>query len=375
MFENLSIEALQAYWWIIVSLLGSILVFLMFVQGGQSLLRTVAKTEDEKVLVLNTIGTKWEFTFTTLVTFGGAFFEAFPLFYSTSFGGAYWVWILLLFSFIVQAVSYEFRSKPGNFVGSSVYEWFLIANGVIAPLVVGAAVGTFFTGSQFSVNDMNLSRWMCAGHGLEALLNTTNVMLGATILLLSRQLGAMYLINSLDNEAIVYRAKRQIRYEAIPFLVLAVLFVLQIVISKGFSVDEHGVVSMVQFKYLTNLIQMPVVLILFLIGLVGIILGIFVSVFKNNPVAFWITGLSSISLAMSLFMLVGFNGTAYYPSTFNIQQSLTLQNSSSSHYTLTAMSYVSLFVPFVLAYIIYVWKEMNKKQLTTEMMKEEDHKY
>jgi len=375
MFENLSIEALQAYWWIIVSLLGSILVFLMFVQGGQSLLRTVAKTEDEKVLVLNTIGTKWEFTFTTLVTFGGAFFAAFPLFYSTSFGGAYWVWILLLFSFIVQAVSYEFRSKPGNFVGSSVYEWFLIANGVIAPLVVGAAVGTFFTGSQFSVNDMNLSRWMCAGHGLEALLNTTNVMLGATILLLSRQLGAMYLINSLDNEAIVYRAKRQIRYEAIPFLVLAVLFVLQIVISKGFSVDEHGVVSMVQFKYLTNLIQMPVVLILFLIGLVGIILGIFVSVFKNNPVAFWITGLSSISLAMSLFMLVGFNGTAYYPSTFNIQQSLTLQNSSSSHYTLTAMSYVSLFVPFVLAYIIYVWKEMNKKQLTTEMMKEEDHKY
>jgi len=375
MFENLSIEALQAYWWIIVSLLGSILVFLMFVQGGQSLLRTVAKTEDEKVLVLNTIGTKWEFTFTTLVTFGGAFFAAFPLFYSTSFGGAYWVWILLLFSFIVQAVSYEFRSKPGNFVGSSVYEWFLIANGVIAPLVVGAAVGTFFTGSQFSVNDMNLSRWMCAGHGLEALLNTTNVMLGATILLLSRQLGAMYLINSLDNVAIVYRAKRQIRYEAIPFLVLAVLFVLQIVISKGFSVDEHGVVSMVQFKYLTNLIQMPVVLILFLIGLVGIILGIFVSVFKNNPVAFWITGLSSISLAMSLFMLVGFNGTAYYPSTFNIQQSLTLQNSSSSHYTLTAMSYVSLFVPFVLAYIIYVWKEMNKKQLTTEMMKEEDHKY
>ena len=375
MFENLSIEALQAYWWIIVSLLGSILVFLMFVQGGQSLLRTVAKTEDEKVLVLNTIGTKWEFTFTTLVTFGGAFFAAFPLFYSTSFGGAYWVWILLLFSFIVQAVSYEFRSKPGNFVGSSVYEWFLIANGVIAPLVVGAAVGTFFTGSQFSVNDMNLSRWMCAGHGLEALLNTTNVTLGATILLLSRQLGAMYLINSLDNEAIVYRAKRQIRYEAIPFLVLAVLFVLQIVISKGFSVDEHGVVSMVQFKYLTNLIQMPVVLILFLIGLVGIILGIFVSVFKNNPVAFWITGLSSISLAMSLFMLVGFNGTAYYPSTFNIQQSLTLQNSSSSHYTLTAMSYVSLFVPFVLAYIIYVWKEMNKKQLTTEMMKEEDHKY
>jgi len=375
MFENLSIEALQAYWWIIVSLLGSILVFLMFVQGGQSLLRTVAKTEDEKVLVLNTIGTKWEFTFTTLVTFGGAFFAAFPLFYSTSFGGAYWVWILLLFSFVVQAVSFEFRSKPGNFVGSSVYEWFLIANGVIAPLVVGAAVGTFFTGSQFSVNDMNLSRWMCAGHGLEALLNTTNVTLGATILLLSRQLGAMYLINSLDNEAIVFRAKRQIRYEAIPFLVLAVLFVLQIVISKGFSVDEHGVVSMVQFKYFTNLIQMPVVLILFLIGLVGIILGIFVSVFKNKPVAFWITGLSSISLAMSLFMLVGFNGTAYYPSTFNIQQSLTIQNSSSSHYTLTAMSYVSLFVPFVLAYIIYVWKEMNKKQLTTEMMKDEDHKY
>ena len=375
MFENVSIESLQAYWWIIVSLLGSILVFLMFVQGGQSLLRTVAKTEDEKVLILNSIGTKWEFTFTTLVTFGGAFFAAFPLFYSTSFGGAYWVWILLLFSFIVQAVSYEFRSKSGNFLGSKVYEWFLIANGVIAPLVIGAAVGTFFTGSQFSVNDMNLSRWMSAGHGLEALLNTTNVTLGVTILLLSRQLGAMYLINSINNEAIVFRAKRQIRYEAIPFLLLAVLFTVQIVISKGFSVDEHGIVSMVQFKYLTNLIQMPIVLILFLVGLLGIIFGLFLSVFKNNSKAFWITGLSSISLAMSLFMLVGFNGTAFYPSTFNIQQSLTIRNSSSSHYTLTAMSYVSFFVPFVLAYIIYVWRAMNKKQISTETLKEEDHKY
>lgn len=375
MFENLSLETLQAYWWIIVSLLGSILVFLLFVQGGQSLLRTVAKTEDEKVLVINAVGTKWEFTFTTLVTFGGAFFASFPLFYSTSFGGAYWVWILLLFSFIVQAVSFEFRSKPGNFLGSKVYEGFLIANGVIAPLVIGVAVGTFFTGSQFSVNDMNLSRWMSAGHGLEALLNPINVTLGATILLLSRQLGAMYLINSINNEAIVYRAKRQIKYEAIPFLLLAVLFVLQIVLSKGFSVDDQGFVTMVQFKYLTNLIEMPIVLILFLLGLLGIILGIFVSLFKNNTKAFWITGLSSISLAMSLFMLVGFNGTAFYPSTYNIQQSLTIQNSSSSHYTLTAMSYVSLFVPFVLAYIIYVWKAMNKNPLTTETMKDEDHKY
>lgn len=375
MFENLSLETLQAYWWIIVSLLGSILVFLLFVQGGQSLLRTIAKTEDEKVLVINAVGTKWEFTFTTLVTFGGAFFASFPLFYSTSFGGAYWVWILLLFSFIVQAVSFEFRSKPGNFLGSKVYEGFLIVNGVIAPLVIGVAVGTFFTGSQFSVNDMNLSRWMSAGHGLEALLNPINVTLGATILLLSRQLGAMYLINSINNEAIVYRAKRQIKYEAIPFLLLAVLFVLQIVLSKGFSVDDQGFVTMVQFKYLTNLIEMPIVLILFLLGLLGIILGIFVSLFKNNTKAFWITGLSSISLAMSLFMLVGFNGTAFYPSTYNIQQSLTIQNSSSSHYTLTAMSYVSLFVPFVLAYIIYVWKAMNKNPLTTETMKDEDHKY
>ena len=375
MFNHLSIEALQAYWWVIVSLLGSILVFLMFVQGGQSLLRTVAKTEEEKSLVINSVGTKWEFTFTTLVTFGGAFFASFPLFYSTSFGGAYWVWMLLLFSFIIQAVSFEYRSKAGNFLGSSVYEGFLIANGIIAPLVVGAAVGTFFTGSEFSVNEMNFSKWMHPAHGLEALLSFTNLALGATILLLSRQLGAMYLINSIDNEVVVFRAKRQIKREAIPFLLLAVLFVVLIVFAKGFSVDEQGVVSMVQFKYLFNLLQMPVVLILFLVGLVGIILGIFVSVFKNNPKAFWITGLSSISLAMSLFMLVGFNGTAYYPSTYNLQQSLTIHNSSSSHYTLVAMSYVSLFVPFVLAYIIYVWKSMNKKQLSSEELKNEDHKY
>ena len=375
MFENLSIETLQAYWWIIISLLGSILVFLLFVQGGQSLLRTVSKTEEEKVLVINAIGTKWEFTFTTLVTFGGAFFASFPLFYSTSFGGAYWVWMLLLFSFVVQAVSFEFRSKPGNFLGSAVYEGFLITNGIVAPLVLGTAVATFFTGSAFSVNDMNFSEWKHPGHGLEALLNATNVTLGVTILLLSRQLGAMYLINSIDNEVIRYRAKRQIKREAIPFLLLAVVFVILIICKKGFSVDGQGFVSMVQYKYFINLIHEPVILILFVIGLVGIISGIYISVFKNKAMAFWITGLSSVSFAMSLFLLVGFNGTAYYPSTYNLQNSLTIYNSSSSHYTLTAMSYVSLFVPFVLAYIIYVWKSMNKKQLSTDELKNEDHLY
>lgn len=375
MFENLSIEALQSYWWIIVSLLGSILVLLLFVQGGQSLLRFVAKTSDERTLVVNAIGTKWEFTFTTLVTFGGAFFASFPLFYSTSFGGAYWVWILLLFSFIVQAVSFEFRTKNGNFLGTSIYEAFLIANGIIAPLVIGTAVGTFFTGSEFSINDMNFSRWENIGHGLEALLNITNVTLGLTILFFSRQLGAMYLILNIDNEAIGFRAKRQIKREAIPFLLLAVLFVILLFTGKGFSVNTLGIVSLVQYKYLFNLINMPVVFILFLIGLLGIIAGIYLSIFKNRHNAFWITGLSGVAFALSLFMIAGFNGTAYYPSTFNIQNSLTIHNSSSSHYTLIAMSYVSLFVPFVIAYIVYVWKSMNKKQISTESIKEEEHSY
>ncbi len=377
MFENMSLETLQCYWWIIVSILASALVFLLFVQGGQSLLKTVAKTDDERTLVINAVGSKWELTFTTLVTFGGAFFASFPLFYSTSFGGAYWVWMLLLFSFIIQAVSFEYRTKPSNFLGSKVYEAFLIANGIIAPFVIGTAVGTFFTGSAFYVNEMNLSQWKHSAHGLEALLDPTNVALGLTVLFLSRQLGAMYLLNTIDNQTIINRVVKQIKREALPFLTIAVIFVLLLITQKGYAIDEKTskFVFLDPYKYLFNLLEMPVVLILFLAGLISIIIAVYIAALKESSKAIWICGSGSFMLTLSLFFLAGFNNTAYYPSSYDLQSSLTIYNSSSSHYTLTAMSYVSLFVPFVIAYIWYAWKAMSKKKLSVDNLKNDEHVY
>jgi len=384
MFNNLSYPELQAYWWIIVSLLAAILVFLMFVQGGQTLLIQLAKNEKERKLLVNSIGRKWDLTFTTLVTFGGAFFASFPLFYSTSFGGAYWVWMLILFSFIVQAVSYEYRTKANNFLGTKTYDTFLLINGILGTILVGAAVGTFFTGSAFSVDRMNItnvsdpviSRWETATHGLEAALNITNLALGLAVLFLARVLAMLYFINNIDHTAIVERAAKTLKICSVVFLVFFLLFVGMLLTREGFAVNpETKEVFMEPYKYLHNLLQMPVVLILFLVGVVGVLYGIFLGGFKTSGKGIWFAGTGTILTVLALFMLAGFNNTAFYPSTSDLQSSLTIYNASSSKYTLTAMSWVSLLVPFVIAYIWYTWKQMSREKVSDEDIKNDTMAY
>ena len=377
MFESLSQLVLQQYWWIIVSLLGSILVFLMFVQGGQSLIYAIGRTEEERSLIVNSLGRKWEFTFTTLVTFGGAFFASFPLFYSTSFGGAYWVWMLILICFVLQAVSYEFRSKPNNFLGQRTYEFFLLFNGVVGTILVGTAVGTFFNGAVFSVDDMNLSRWETPYHGLEAALNPHNLLLGLSVFLLARVLALLYFINDISNEQIATRSKIRLFRNSIAFVVCFVTFLVWLMLKDGFNYDPVTmVVNMEPYKYLHNLLAMPVVLVMLIAGVVLVLFGIIRSLVGSRfTCGIWYTGPGTVLAVLSLLLIAGFNHTCYYPSLFDLQDSLTIENSSSSHYTLTAMSYVSLFVPFVLAYIFWAWRAINKKQITTEELSEESHKY
>lgn len=379
MFENLSHLALQQYWWIIVSLLASFLVFLLFVQGGQTLIYRLGKNETERSLIINVLGRKWEFTFTTLVTFGGAFFASFPLFYSTSFGGAYWVWMLILFAFVIQAVSYEYRKKPNNFLGSRTYETFLLVNGALGTILLGAAVSTFFTGSQFSVNENNFSQWETTTHGLEAALNVQNLSLGLAVFFLSRVLAILYFFKNIENDEIIKRAHKQLLFDAIPFVVFFLVFTGMLLLKNGFAVDPvSGVVSMEPYKYLHNLIQMPVVLILFLLGVVLVLLGIIRPAFyfaRCGNKGIWAAGIGTVLTVFSLFLVAGFNNTAYYPSTFDLQSSLTIRNSSSSHYTLTAMSYVSLLAPFVLAYIVYTWRAINRKKMDAKELENESHTY
>ena len=379
MFENLTHFALQQYWWIIVSLLASFLVFLLFVQGGQTLICRLGKNETERSLIINALGRKWEFTFTTLVTFGGAFFASFPLFYSTSFGGAYWVWMLILFAFVIQAVSYEYRKKPNNFLGSRTYETFLLVNGALGTILLGAAVSTFFTGSQFSVNENNFSQWETPTHGLEAALNVQNLSLGLAVFFLSRVLAILYFFKNIENDEIIKRARKQLLFDAIPFVVFFLVFTGMLLLKNGFAVDPvSGVVSMEPYKYLHNLIQMPVVLILFLLGVVLVLLGIIRPALyftKCSDKGIWAAGIGTILTVFSLFLVAGFNNTTYYPSTFDLQSSLTIRNSSSSRYTLTAMSYVSLLVPFVLAYIVYTWRAINKKKIDAKELENESHTY
>jgi cytochrome d ubiquinol oxidase subunit II len=384
MFNNMSYAALQGYWWIIVSILASVLVFLMFVQGGQTLLKQIAKTDRERSLLINSIGRKWDLTFTTLVTFGGAFFASFPLFYSTSFGGAYWVWVLILFSFIIQAVSYEYRTKANNFLGTKTYDAFLLVNGIVATILIGAAVGTFFTGSEFSVDKLNIihgsdpviSRWQTATHGLEAALNITNLALGLAVFFLARVLALLYFINNIDHEEIVQRSAKQLKMCSVAFLVLFLLFVGLLLTREGFAVNpDTGVVSMEPYKYLHNLIQMPLVLVLFLIGVVAVLYGIFLGAFKVSGKGIWFAGFGTVITVFSVLMLAGFNNTAFYPSTYDLQSSLTIQNASSSHYTLTAMSWVSLLVPVVIIYIWLTWRAMNQKKVSEEDLKDDSMAY
>ena len=376
-------EFLQQYWWFIVSLLAGILVFLLFVQGGNSLLFRLPRNEEQRRLMVNSTGRKWEFTFTTLVTFGGGFFASFPLFYSTSFGGAYWVWMLLLFTFVLQAVSYEFQSKLGNLLGQKTYRWFLVINGFLAPLILGVAVSTFFTGSEFIIQKNNLAEisapivsvWTGAAHGLEALLNWRNLLLGLAVLELSRCLALLYFINNIDDENLEQYSGLRLWADGIAFVLLFVAWLVSILVADGFAVDAAGVVSMEAYKYLHNLLQMPVVAFLFLVGVVLVLYGIGRTLFDNKFYkGIWFAGAGTILTVTMLLLLVGYNGTSYYPSTADLQSSLTLQNSCSSYFTLSTMAVVSLLVPFVIAYTAYCWYKINNKKLDASEL-EDGHAY
>ena len=376
---------LQQYWWLIVSLLGAILVFLLFVQGGNSLLFCLGKTEEHRKMLVNSTGRKWEFTFTTLVTFGGAFFASFPLFYSTSFGGAYWLWMIILFSFVLQAVSYEFQSKAGNLLGKKTYRTFLVINGVVGPLLLGGAVATFFTGSDFYINKANMtdtimpviSHWGNGCHGLDALTNIWNVILGLAVFFLARVLGALYFINNIDDKELTDKCRRAVLNNTVLFLLFFLAFVIRTLVSDGFAVNpDTQEVYMQPFKYFTNFIEMPVVLILFLIGVVLVLFEIGKTVLKKTfDKGIWFTGIGTVLTVLSLLLVAGYNNTAYYPSYTDLQSSLTLANSCSSEFTLKTMAYVSILVPFVLAYIFYAWRSIDRHKITEKEMDEGGHSY
>ncbi len=376
---------LQQYWWLVVSLLGALLVFMLFVQGANSLLFTLGHDDASRKLIINSTGRKWEFTFTTLVTFGGAFFASFPLFYSTSFGGAYWLWMIILFTFVLQAVSYEFQSKIGNLLGIRTYQWFLVINGIVSPFFLGCAVATFFNGSDFFVNKSNIgntlmpiiSGWSNSWHGIDALFNPWNIVLGLALLFLSRVLGSLYLINNINNDKLVTACRKQIKIDAIVFLLFFLTFIIRTFIIEGYAVNPTtGEVFMQQYKYLTNMLDMPLTLIMFLIGVIAVLYGIIVGAFtKRYKHGIWATGAGTVLTVLMLLLCVGYNNTSYYPSIDNMQDSLTIANSSSSEFTLRTMFYVSLFVPFVLVYIFFAWRVMDRKQITTEELDKEEHTY
>ena len=372
---------LQQYWWFVVSLLGAILVFLLFVQGGNSLIFCLGKTEEQRKMIINSTGRKWEFTFTTLVTFGGAFFASFPLFYSTSFGGAYWLWMIILFTFVLQAVSYEFQSKAGNLLGKTAYRVFLVLNGVVGPVLLGGAVATFFTGSAFYINKGNIadtmmpviSSWANAGHGLDALLNPWNVVLGLAVFFLARILGSLYFINNISDADLVKRCRRALWGNTGLFLIFFLSFVIRTLLAEGYAVNpENGEIFMEPYKYLTNFIEMPVVLVVFLIGVLAVLWGIIRTLWKPAfDKGIWFAGAGTVLTVLALLLVAGYNNTAYYPSTADLQSSLTLANSCSSQLTLRVMAYVSILVPFVLAYIFYAWRSIDRKKIDAKEMQDE----
>jgi len=374
----------QHYWWFLISLIGGIFAFLLFVQGGQSMLFSLSKTEDERRLLVNALGRKWEFTFTTLVTFGGAFFASFPLFYSTSFGGAYWVWMAILFCFTLQAVSYEFQSKPGNVFGANTYRAFLFANGLLGTFLIGVAIATFFTGSDFVVNKGNItqefspviSQWQNPWHGLEALLNLRNLSLGLAVFFLARAQATLFFINRLSHDVLVKRSRKYLAYNAIPFVIFFLTFVIWTLLSEGYAVrPETGEVFLSPYKYFFNLVEIPIVLVFFLLGVVGVLYGMGRSLLSSNfKGGIWYSGVGTVLTVCCLLLIAGYNNTAFYPS-IHLQSSLTIFNASSSLFTLRAMSYVSLFIPVVLAYIFYAWRAMEKKQIDIDDVNNDEHAY
>ena len=381
----MSYEFLQHYWCFIVSLLGALLVFLLFVQGANSVARSLGQTEEGRRLVYNSTGRKWEFTFTTLVTFGGAFFASFPLFYSTSFGGAYWLWMIILFTFVLQAVSYEFQNKIGNFLGPKTFQFFLTLNGIVGPLLLGGAVATFFEGSNFIVEKNNLidagaitpiiSRWANASHGLDALLNPWVLVLGFAVVFLARVLGILYVMNNVNDEDIRSRGRSRLIGAAVPFVILFVAYLVHLLLKEGYAVNEFGFIYMEPYKYLTNFLDMWYLTVILLIGVVLVLFGIGKTILSRDYVGgIWPAGIGTVLTVLALLLSCAWNNTAYYPSTADLQSSLTLSNSCSSEFTLTTMFYVSLLVPFVLAYIIYCWRAIDSKKLTKDEIKT-DHAY
>ncbi len=384
MFETFSHATLQEYWWAIISLLAGTLAFLLFVQGGQTLIYTLGKTASEKTILINSLGRKWEFTFTTLVTFGGAFFASFPLFYATSFGGAYWLWILILFCFIIQAVSYEFRSKPANIFGHRTFEIFLFINGAFGTILLGTAISTFFTGSEFSVKFSNIagqgnpviSRWENSSHGLEALLDFQNLSLGIALFFLARVQALLYFMSNIAEESILTRTQKHLICNALPFLAFFLYFIIRLFIMDGYALDpDSGKIFTEPYKYFYNFIQMPVVAVLLTTGVILVLTGIIRSAWSLYTKGIWFSGAGTFLVVFSLFALAGYNNTAFYPSTYDLQSSLTIYNSSSSHYTLAVMSYVSLLVPFVFAYIFYAWRSINRKKIDAIEMQSDSHVY
>ena len=378
-------EFLQHYWCFVVALLGALLVFLLFVQGANSMVRSIGQTDEGKRLVINSTGRKWEFTFTTLVTFGGAFFASYPLFYSTSFGGAYWLWMIILFTFVLQAVSYEFQNKLGNFLGANTFHWFLVINGLLGPLLLGGAVATFFEGSNFIVTKENLidagsftpiiSRWANASHGLDALLNQWVLIFGLAVMYLARILGILYIINNVNDEDIRSRASVRLIGAAVPFLVLFVAYLVHLLLKDGYAYDETGLISIVPYKYLDNFLTLWPLTILLLIGVVLVLFAIGKTIVSKDYIGgIWPAGIGVVLVVLPLLLMSAWNGTAYYPSTADLQSSLTIANSCSSEFTLRTMFYVSLIIPFVLAYIVYAWWAIDKKKLDKQEIAD-DHAY
>ena len=377
-------DFLQHYWWFIISLLGALLVFLLFVQGANSMIFQLGKTEEERRMLINSTGRKWEFTFTTLVTFGGAFFASFPLFYSTSFGGAYWVWVLILFTFIIQAISYEFQNKAGNLFGVRTFQTGLIINGILGPLLLGGAVATFFTGSNFIVEKGNItdftqpviSHWANGSRGLDVLLNPWVVIFGISVVFLARILGILYINNNVNDDIIRGRVRKQLLVNTVLFLLFFLPFLIVTLVGEGYAVNEAGVIVMEPMKYLNNLLAMWPLAIILLVGVVLLLFGIVKTVLKPEYVrGIWPAGIGVVLVVLVLFLIAGWNNTAYYPSTAELQSSLTLKNSSSSEFTLKAMFYVSFLVPFVLAYIVYAWRAIDKKAIDRKEIAEDDHAY
>ena len=378
-------EFLQHYWCFVVALLGALLVFLLFVQGANSCIRSLGWTEEGRRLVLNSTGRKWEFTFTTLVTFGGAFFASYPLFYSTSFGGAYWLWMIILFTFVVQAVSYEFQNKLGNFLGPKTFQWGLILNGLLGPLLLGGAVATFFEGSNFIIAKNNLvdagaitpiiSRWANASHGLDALMNPWVLVFGLAVMFLARVLGILYVMNNVNDEDIRSRGSVRLLGNAVPFVILFVAYLAHLLLKDGYAYNDEGVIFMEPYKYLNNLLDMWYLTIILLIGVVLVLFGIGKTVWsKDYNSGIWPAGIGTVLTVLALLLCSAWNHTAYYPSTADLQSSLTMANSSSSEFTLRTMFYVSLLVPFVLVYIVYVWRAIDRKKLDKEEI-QSDHAY